>query len=578
MPPPSSPSATTPRLWPRLTATLLPLLAAAALAFLPLRRGDAAETDWRRITAAVDAAVGAALKAAGVAPAPRSEDAEFLRRLYLDLVGTVPTAEEAAAFLADRRPDRRERQVEALLHSPAYADHWGQWWHRTLTGSSGVAPVRRMGEGARLLLGDPGETFRAWLHDQMAVNRRYDAFVADLLTASGRTDENGATGWYARWGGTPNRLAGAMAQTFLGVRIACAECHDHVYEPDWKQVDFQGMAAFWTATVPQRLPYDEDTMPRSQRWVADVQDVADRRFERLAGLARRRGMDAERLERLPEGAQQRLALAGTTPKFWMAGAAPDLPGIPRRLLLARWTTSEENPYFARALVNRYWGHFMGRGLVHPVDDFHSGSEASHPEVLALLADDFRARGHDLKRLVRILVNSETYQRTSRWSGAAPDPALFAKAQVRALTTEQVYFSVTRATGLEEQMSRAARRRGRLDQRAFFAAFAFVYDDDEMVETEDFAGSIPQGLFLLNGALVHNAVSARGGTTLDEVLRRHDRAADRVEALYLAAYARPPASGERAIALRFVERAGGDAHAWEDLFWSLLNSAEFMSNH
>jgi hypothetical protein len=261
----------------------------------------------------------------------------------------------------------------------------------------------------------------------------------------------------------------------------------------------------------------------------------------------------------------------------MGAEVKDVPGVPRRLVLARWVASKDNPYFAKALVNRYWDHFFGRGIVHPADDFGSFNTPSHPELLDLLARDFAETGFDLKRLIRLLVRTETYQRTSRWTGdETPDPSLFARAPVRPLTTEQLYFALSRASGLEKQLDRVSRARGRAAKQAAFMGFSFVFDDDEMAETEDFQGSIPQGLFLMNGRVAQGAVSSRGGTTVSSAVAEKSEA-EGVRRLYLAAYGREPDASETNRALAVVRRGDGQ-EGWEDLFWALLNSAEFMTNH
>jgi hypothetical protein len=252
-------------------------------------------------------------------------------------------------------------------------------------------------------------------------------------------------------------------------------------------------------------------------------------------------------------------------------------------MLARWMTAPENPYFAQGLVNRYWGHLLGRGLIHPVDDFSSVNAPSHPDLLTLLAQDFREHGHDLKRLLRILTNSATYQRSSRWTESEqPDAALFALAPVRSLSNEQLYQALVRASGsegllerLDKQMRGQAYGRG---ARASFAAFTFLFDDDEGAEDDGFAGSIPQGLFLMNGRMLQSALQGLPGTTVAKVLADETTDAGRVRTLYLAAYGREPDSEERRQALAHVHRTKDRQAGWQDLFWVLLNSAEFMSNH
>lgn len=578
--------------------------------------------DWRPTAEAVDAAFDAALSAAGVTPAGPSDDGEFLRRVRLDLTGTLPTAQEARAFLADATPGKRERKVEELLASDDYATAWSHWWYRVLTGLTPGATMQRgqADNGGALLRGPANDTFQAWLLEQVRANRPYDAFVHDLLTATGRTNANGATGFYARWEGKPNELAGAVSKTFLGVKIQCAQCHDHMYEPTWKQKDFQGMASFFVLSLPRPVPeyqqaYRDLEKAREAR-MKEREAMGEQAMEGQPGPARQQRQEAgdalgmtpaqlrevlanrnvmdivdldPRLLNLPprrpdnEQAAERAALARITPKAWMGPALADLPGLSRREMLARWVTSPANPYFAPAIANRMLGHLFGRGLVNPIDDFTSMNPPSHPEVLERLASDLKANGYDLKRLLRILVNTRAYQRTSRWAGAPePDPQLFARGPVKSLSSEQLFEALMTATGGDALVEAANRRaRGPLAGRARelgFAAFSFVFEDDEGAEADDFAGSVPQGLFLLNGRLLQAALTTLPGTTLTRALADHDDDKERLDALWLAAYTRLPTADERRTALAFVRRGKDDKAGWQDLFWVLLNSAEFMSNH
>jgi hypothetical protein len=310
------------------------------------------------------------------------------------------------------------------------------------------------------------------------------------------------------------------------------------------------------------------------RFVMDVQDVEPRS---LGYLQRAKG------KKVPEQLEERAALAAITPKAWMGATIADIPGITRRSMLARWLTARENPYFAQAVVNRYWGQLLGRGLIHPVDDFSPVNPPSHPELLALLAQDFRGNGYDLKRLLRILTNSATYQRSSRWTEKEqPDEALFARAPVRSLSNEQLFQALVRASGSEgllERMDKQMRGQqyGR-GARASFAAFTFLFDDDEGAEDDGFAGSIPQGLFLMNGRMLQGALQGAPGTTLARIESGETTDAGRVRALYLAAYGREPDADERRQALAHVHRTKDPKAGWQDLFWVLLNSAEFQSNH
>ncbi len=623
---PTTPRTRLRRLLPGAVLAFAFVAAVTGLAATGVADEDAAARDWREVTATVDRMIQEQLDAEGIKPAPHSSDSEFLRRLYLDLLGTVPTPEEVTAFLKDRSRDKRARKIDELMASDAYPEHQASFWFRTLTGLSVHQGRQREGQGGRYITGEAGKKFHEWLSAQVAAKRPYDEIVEAMITATGRTDENGATGYLARWESNANNTAGAVAKHFLGVQIQCAQCHDHIYEPDWKQKDFEGMAAFFALTSVRRVPeYRElrqmrQEMQKKQGEGAEPganRGMSREMREKFRELAKYRNIVEIREANIDPRATSRMArrlknakneqlkarakLMTTTPKFWLASEAADLPGVSRRYLLARWITSDDNPYFAKALANRMWGKFLGRGIVDPVDDFNSFQAPSHPRLLALLAEDFKANDYDLRRLQRILLNSATYQRTSRWDGdEEPDPALFAKALVRPLNTEQLYFALVRATGMETRLNTASRRQGQAIQRAIFSQFTFVFDDDEGVAQEDFSGSIPQGLFLMNGDLIQKAIGGerdlgrpsgrrqpnrarnrfRGRTTmLDDLVRTEKSDSQIVEHLFLRAYGREPEADERREALRFLRASKSDhPKGYADLFWAILNSAEFMTNH
>lgn len=597
------------------------------------------------VAAKLDAVIEARLASEGVKPAPLCDDATYLRRLSLDLRGTVPTPAEVEAFLADRSPDRRAKLVERFLADEAYAPYQAMWWYRTLTGVGLFAGRRGMGEGVRNLAGGNGEAFHDWLTEQIAANRPFDELAYELITAEGRTDENPAAVYIARWEGNPNNTIGAIAKHFLGVKIQCAQCHDHVYEESWKQKDFQGMAAFVAPLTVRRVPEyrrlrelqekvqiarqkaagggadlgrpgrGDDAMggdamdgegamdgdagekppgqpPRGGRY-RDTAGLSDAERQELRDLAKFRatvevvdppvdprvaGRRRPMRENLPEALRDRLDLLDVTPKLWMAATLEDTPGVPRRMLLARWITGDEHGAFGRELANRMWGALLGRGFVDPVDDFSSFNEASHPQALDLLAADVRAAGYDLQRLTRVIVSTRAYQRASTWDGDLPAAELFARAQVRPLTTDQLPFALLRAAGLDGAAGRGARREGERLRELLARIFSFVFDDDEGAESEDFQGSIPQGLFLMNSQAIQRGLRAERGMPLQRLLDSSRSDDARVKRLWLAVYGREPSSHEMQVARKAVRGPKDEGDAYEDLFWALLNSAEFMSNH
>ena len=563
-------------------------------------------TSAQAVARQVDQMIGERLKDEDVTPAPLADDATFLRRLYLDVLGNVPTPETVKAFVADRSQDKRTRLIDELLDDEGYASYWSMWWYRTLTGLSVNARGGRDGQGARALQGAGGQRFHDWLEGQLGQNRRYDEMVFDMLTATGRTDENGAAVYYARWEGNANNTIGAVTRHFLGLQIQCAQCHDHIYEETWKQSDFKGMAAFFATTRQRRVPeYQELRAIRKRQQEAQAKareqgEPAPRRGglsqedqQKLRMLAGSRNVVEvsdfkinpraarllkNRAARNPE-AKARMELMAVQPKIWHGPAMEDIPGISRRLLLARWITAEDNPYFAQALSNRLWGTLLGTGFVNPVDDFNSVNEPSHPAILALLAKDFRAHDYDLKRMLRIILNTDAYQRSSVVEGGIEvDPMLFSHGKVRPLTTDQLPHALVRAIGLEDNANfQRARKAARSIRTAIARSLTFVFDDDEGAEAEDFEGSIPQGLFLMNSQVMSRISQGKRGL-MAGLVRRIGKDDARIEHLYLSTYGREPSRKERSVALKFVRGGDTPEAAYGDLLWALINSAEFMTNH
>ena len=595
----------------------------------------------RGLAAKIDAVITNKLDGFDMKPAPRCDDATFLRRVYLDVLGTVPTPRAVEEFQDSRDPNKRRIIIDHLVRHDSAADYWGMWWYRTLTGMSVHTRPSRDGGGGRALAGIGGKKFYAWLSQQMKDNRPYNEIVHDLLTATGRTDENGAAAYFARWDGNANNAIGAASKHFLGIQIQCAQCHDHMYEETWKQSDFRGMAAFFATTTQRRAaeyrelrelrrklntqrlakkggsneiarpgkaspgmdgdgmdsegmdgpsemdgprkgnrgqftPEDRKRMMELRKYgnVYEVVDIPVRNAQTAKRLARRL-----KNRKLSEEQRKRIELRFATPKLWHGAEVPDMPGISRRLVLARWITSDDNPYFGKALVNRLWGAFLGTGIVDPVDDFNSFNPPSHPEILDMLSKDFVASGYDLKRVMCIILNTEAYQRTSTWSGEeAPESSLFAVARVRPLTTDQLSFALIRAMGLERRFGRQTRNAGNRLRATFSKLFSFVFDDDEAKESEDFEGSIAQGLFMMNSPILERTISGRRGMPLGRLMTTHTTDAARVKQLYLGAFGRYPTAKESSRAVEFVQSANTPEEGYEDLLWALVNAAEFMTNH
>ncbi|HYH67185.1 MAG TPA: DUF1549 domain-containing protein [Urbifossiella sp.] len=524
-------------LW--LAAALLPACAPAADAAEPSAAATA-------LAARIDRALETAWAEKNLTPAAAADDAEFLRRVTLDLAGRIPTVAEARTFLADRGADRRRRLVAGLLARPVYARHAATVWRHLLLPEAEANP--------RVQALVPG--FEHWLRGQFDRNVPFDQLARTVLTtpvdpASAQlvysaAAEPSPVAFYLAKEGKPENLAATTARVFLGIRLECAQCHDHPFAA-WTRDQFWGLAAFFAGIRAQ---------DRGDEVVLD-REVLDRRELLIPGS-----------DRVVQGTFP----DGTEPR-WRFKVGP-------RQTLADWVTAKNNPYFARAAVNRVWAQLFGIGLVEPVDEMTGGQDtvSHHPALLAELAEAFAAGGYDQKVLVEAITATRAYQLTSR--GRSPDAPLFTRHSLRGLTGEQLYDSLATATGQPDHFTDDDRR-GSSARADFLARFG-----PQTGRPVDHETSIVQALTLMNGSLVAGATTPGRGDLLAAVLDAPfltER--ERVETVYLAALARRPTRQEAGRAHEFIEAAatGRDPaarrnEAVADIFWALLNSAEFVFNH
>ena len=544
----------------------------------------------------VDAALREAWKSAGIQPAPPATDATWLRRVHVDLVGDLPKTQEILEFISDLAPDKRARKVEELLASPGYAQHWTHYWEDELIGREGRSP--RLDRAA----------FRAWLHGQLAANTPWDKLVASVLSATGQNGDpaSGAVNYTLRFD-SPQDLAGAASRTFLGLQIQCAQCHDHKTEK-WKTDDFR---RFTSSFLHARIePIDR----------GPVKGI--RRVELLDS-----GRIPGRFARNPDLA----AIASVRPTA-LDGADLD-KGKDTRKALAAWMTSRENPWFARAFVNRMWGHLLGRGFVDPVDDIRPSNPTTQPLLLDALARDFVARGFDARALFRLICLTEAYQLDSAGgAGIDAENKLWGRFRLTPLGPEELLSALFSATEIEAAAERVGIQNLPQLKAQIVRSYSFLFEVDEDQDSHDYEGNVSQALALINGRVVGYGVRALPGTALASVLEAKGDDASRILALYLRTLSRKPTTAETERWLRYVAEAparasskppegampaveaprdadrrpakkqgkkpsrqgGGDARlqrlgargapadprtaAFEDLFWTLLNSSEFFFNH
>jgi hypothetical protein len=480
--------------------------------------------DAPALSARIDELIGVRLGEEKVPPAPPADDAEFFRRLSLDLNGRIPSLAQLADFLDDTRPDKRRLWIDELLdgpdNAPLYVRHFTHFWRRQL-----LAQTAAQGDGVVAPL-------ESWLGKQVQANTPYDRLVRSVMT------DPEAVGFFLANDNKPENLASRTSRLFLGVKLECAQCHDDRSGGNWKRAQFWEYAAFFAG------------LRRDQDFSGVV--VAPR--EEKVGLARIQvGGSATWVEAR--------FLDGGKPD-WQRDVGP-------RQALAEWIARRDNPWFARAAVNRLWHYFFGVGLIDPVDGFGAqDNPPSHPELLDELVRQFVAHDFDLKYLIRAITGSQTYQRSSRQTHPRQaEPRLFARAASRALTPEQLYDSLVLATGYCPEPSRAGPARA-----VFLAPF-----DDPNSQPVDFQASIQQALMMMNGKLTEEATSPAKSPTVAAVIASNRPMARRIGELYLVTLSRKPRAQETRRLLEYTANRES-SQALRDILWLLLNSTEFVLNH
>jgi hypothetical protein len=491
----------------------------------------------------VDNELAALWQANGIRPVGPAADAEFMRRVYLDLTGRIPSVSEVQEFLEDSSPDRREKLVDRLLAHHDHATHLAAIWRGILL-PDGV-DLSRLGGAVK---------FDEWLAERFAASTPYDQIVRELLLAEGRVSESGPLLFYAALKLEPEELAARTSRAFLGVRMECAQCHDHFFDSSITQRDFWSFAAFF-ARISRPRGKMEMTSP-----VLAVRD-------NQAGEVMIPDTDEVVPPRLPLSA---------------AESKDDPNGPARREQLVDWLTSRNNGHFARATVNRAWAHLFGRGLVEPVDDMRPDNMPIAPAVLDTLSRDFAASGFDLRRLLRALVLTKTYQLSSRSEESDPARSLhFAQMNMKSLTADQLYDCISVATRQAGMMDGGANAAGlmRFDdtsRQAFIEKFKAPAG-----QVTDYHAGIPQALTLMHGGLIHGATDVGSSGLLKSLAAPFFTDEQRLDTLFVSTLSRYPEPAERELMSQTLAAAKTEKErqqALGDVLWALLNSAEFTFNH
>ncbi len=489
----------------------------------------------------IDELTLAKFKEVRIPPSDPVSDEEFLRRAYIDTTGLIPTADEARAFLDDKDPAKREKLVDRLLNSQGYVDYWTLKWSDLLRNNQQAKKDKGI------------QVYYRWIRDSVRDNKPWDRFAKELITATGSAYRSGPANWYntGEFGGDyPLLMASATSQVFLGIRIDCARCHNHPFEA-WSQMDYYGLAAFFARTGVKNGA-DED----EKIFVAGNEgDVKHPRTNVVI---------------------QSKFLGGDLATFT---AEED-----RREKLAEWiTTPSRNPWFQRSIANRLWNNFFGRGIVNPVDDYRLTNPASNEKLLETLGEKVVAYKFDLKKLMRDIMLSRTYQTSSLPNKQNVDDRLYnSHALPRRLYAEVLLDAIAFATDTQRKIGPYDRAVAIVDNRlgdgqGFLELFGRAKREVACECERSEETNVTMVLNLLNGGTVNQRIGAPGGRVERVVAQKKEPKAV-VEEFYLSTLSRRPTAKEEAAALKLLTSAPNLREGAEDLMWGLLNTKEFMFNH
>ncbi len=599
-----------------------PGAAKSGLASAPTANGVASKIDQLILTD---------LTKAGVTPAGICNDEDYLRRASLDITGQLPSPSEVTLFALDPDSGKRTKLVERLLASPDFGQNWARYW-RDVIYMPATEPRSRLSQA----------DFEKWLAEQWNKSVGWNATATAIITAVGDVTEHPETALIFAQSGVNEDVAAEACRIFLGIQMQCANCHDHPSDI-WKREQFHELAAYFPRITLRRMMVGEikievlsantdrgrgDQMRENPEQFVTMLDrnkdkklskdemrarpgmmaraetpgvptqLVDRIFEQ-ADSNKDGGITAAEIKAMPQPMQ---AGRGSTehhmsdlqdpsskgkliqPKFFINGATPgqNLSDLERRQAAAKSFTASDNPWFARAIVNRVWCEMLGEGFYMPVDDLGPTRSARFPEALEAICQGFVANGYDPKWLIRTVANSQTYQRKVAAKSSAEDALPFASVTPTRLRADVVFDSLMQVLGFDEESLNGSGRGGmmgggpRAAQRSPRFQFDTLFGIDPSMSKEDITGNVPQALFLMNASLLRSAVSASGNSRLGRLLRNNSNDRDALGELYLLVLAREPSKHEVEICQVHLKEVGQRNEAYEDLLWSLLNSSEFLS--
>ena len=501
-------------------------------------RQPAAKPAHKLTSAALDAAMEKHV--GGIAAAPRTTDEAFLRRLSLDLIGRQPTTEEMATFVKNEDAEKRAKIIDKLLASPEFGVNWADYF-------SDVISYRTPQPELTFLNYRP---FKAWLAEEFNKNTGWDEVTYKIITASGTVGENPAATYVGFHQGDKSRLASETTRVFLSTQIQCAECHDHKFI-DMPQETFHHVAAFFVR-VQTKLPWNDSNLIVVSSKTAGEHKMPDSNKEMQPAAFSSKMLD------------------------------PGVSDIVRRTELARWVVGAENPWFAKALTNRVWARLMGRGFCEPVDEIGDLADSVLPEVHVALAEHFVATQFDVKEVFRVVANSKAYQRPVRDPSSADEKKPFAVIPAGRLRGDEIFASLK--AGIE--LPNFTPPKAPVPERVRFPPPAKSTQDlvneafgfDPSSEAHNVARTMQQAMFLMNNDQIQKQIDASpgSGTVLARIVSEETDDVRAIGRIYQAVLARKPTDKEIDIGRKHLAKVGERKTAYEDLLWSMINSAEFLS--
>ncbi len=486
----------------------------------------------------VDGFVNAKLDKLRMLPSGICDDATFLRRVCIDIAGTLPTPEEVKIFTASKEPGRRAAKIEELLQRKEFVDIWALKWSELLQ----VRTENNQPGGYKSVLG-----YYNWIRERLEKNVPVNEIARELLVADGSNFENPAANYY-QLETDPLKLAQDTAQAFFGTRIQCAQCHNHPFDR-WTMADYRGFVAFFTQ------------------------------------VGRKNGEDPREkiVFNTGNGDSKHPVSGAVVPPKFLGEDAPDTKGKDRRQVLADWVASPKNPFFPRHIANLVWAQYMGRGIVEPVDDARLSNPPSNPELMDSLAAKLVEYNYDLRRIVRDVCNSATYQRTTRVNESNElDDRNFAHATIRRMRAEVMLDCITQATETKDKHrglplgARAVEIADGKTSNYFLTTFGRA-DREQICSREQVGPTLSQALHLLNGDTVETKIN--GGGVVQRLVKENTPPREIATELYLRCFGRQPTESELSrLAQHWSSTAADQPKVFTDIFWALLNAKEFMFNH